>query len=138
MATSTALAPLLRTSGDGGWDVFGYTAQFGNGFSGTISAEVQRRTKIVNAGSNSGALSAGGFIGLTTSGTTSAASLTNVIQAASTVSSGYEGHDYPDLVGNLRVDQAWGSAQVMGALHNVAAQYYSSSPNLSDKRPSRR
>jgi len=30
---------------------------------------------------------------------------------------------WPDLVANLRVDQAWGSAQIMGALHQVAAQY---------------
>ena len=30
----------------------------------------------------------------------------------------------PDLVGNLRVDQAWGSAQVMGACTHVAADYY--------------
>jgi hypothetical protein len=29
------------------------------------------------------------------------------------------GKQWPDLVGNLRVDQAWGSAQIMGALHNV-------------------
>ncbi|OYX87561.1 MAG: hypothetical protein B7Y71_01545, partial [Xanthobacter sp. 35-67-6] len=28
----------------------------------------------------------------------------------------------PDLVGNLRLDQAWGSAQIMGALHNVSVQ----------------
>ncbi len=31
----------------------------------------------------------------------------------------YGGREWPDLVANLRVDQAWGSAQVMGALHNV-------------------
>ena len=30
----------------------------------------------------------------------------------------------PDIVGNLRVDQAWGSAQVSGALHLNQAQYY--------------
>ena len=36
-------------SGDGGWDVFAYTAQFGNGFSASISAEVQRATQIINA-----------------------------------------------------------------------------------------
>ena len=30
----------------------------------------------------------------------------------------------PDIVGNLRVDQTWGSAQVMGALHQVNATYY--------------
>ena len=28
----------------------------------------------------------------------------------------------PDFVGNLRLDQAWGSAQVMGAVHSVAVQ----------------
>ena len=31
----------------------------------------------------------------------------------------YAGREWPDLVGNLRIDQAWGSAQIMGALHNV-------------------
>ena len=30
----------------------------------------------------------------------------------------------PDIVGNLRIDQAWGSAQVMGAVHDVSAGYY--------------
>jgi hypothetical protein len=108
-------------SGDGGWDVFGYTAQFGNGFSATLSAEVQRRTQIINTAARSAAtinaataaVTAGtvGFQAIDTSGL----QITGV---------GYEGHNYPDLVGNLRVDQAWGSAQVMGALHNVATTYY--------------
>jgi hypothetical protein len=31
-------------------------------------------------------------------------------------------------VANLRVDQAWGSAQIMGALHQVNANYYDGSP----------
>ncbi len=31
----------------------------------------------------------------------------------------YGGHKWPDLVANLRVDQGWGSAQIMGALHQV-------------------
>jgi hypothetical protein len=88
-------------SGDAGWDVVAYTAQFGNGLSATISAEEQRKTQIFNA----------------TSGTLS-------FNGAATTSSGYEGQDYPDVVGNLRIDQAWGSAQIMGALHNVAAGYY--------------
>ena len=30
----------------------------------------------------------------------------------------------PDIVGSLRVDQAWGSAQIAGALHQVRAGYY--------------
>lgn len=31
----------------------------------------------------------------------------------------YADHKLPDLVANLRVDQGWGSAQVMGAVHQV-------------------
>jgi len=31
---------------------------------------------------------------------------------------------YPDIIGNLRIDQAWGSAQIMGALHDASAGYY--------------
>ena len=30
---------------------------------------------------------------------------------------------YPDLVGNIRVDQAWGLFQISGALHEVDASY---------------
>lgn len=32
---------------------------------------------------------------------------------------GYGGQDLPDLVANLNVSQAWGSAQIMGALHQI-------------------
>ena len=32
---------------------------------------------------------------------------------------GYGGFQMPDIVANLRIDQAWGSAQIMGALHQV-------------------
>jgi hypothetical protein len=105
-------------SGDGGWTVFAYTANFGNGFSGTISAEQQRRTRIYNVslapatGFFEAAPGLGGVL------------LPFVAWANPATSNSYEGHDYPDLVGNLRVDQPWGSAQIMGALHNVAAQYY--------------
>jgi hypothetical protein len=36
----------------------------------------------------------------------------------------YGGAGWPDVAANLRVDQAWGSAQVMGAIHQVKAGYY--------------
>lgn len=36
----------------------------------------------------------------------------------------YGGWQSPDIVANLRVDQAWGSAQIMGALHELNATYY--------------
>ena len=39
---------------------------------------------------------------------------------------GYGGWQVPDIVANLRVDQAWGDAQVMGVLHQVNTAYYGS------------
>jgi len=36
----------------------------------------------------------------------------------------YAQQQVPDIVGNLRVDQAWGSAQISGALHQVRANFY--------------
>src|SRR5262245_38573221 len=47
-------------TGDGGWMVAGYTAQFGNGFSGTIAAEMRRTTQIGIEGSPGPNLQAGG------------------------------------------------------------------------------
>ncbi len=32
----------------------------------------------------------------------------------------------PDIVANLRVDQAWGGAQIMGAIHHENTTYYDS------------
>jgi hypothetical protein len=86
-------------SGDGGWDVIGYTAQFGNGLSGTLSAEIPRRFGL-RRGDNF------------------------QFGAVGAVSTNYEALNVPDVVANLRIDQAWGSAQIMGALHEVQASYY--------------
>ena len=41
-----------------------------------------------------------------------------------TNSAGYGGLQVPDIVGNIRYDQTRGSAQVMGAAHEVNAAYY--------------
>ena len=106
-------------TGDGGWMVAGYTAQFGNGFSGTIAAEMRRTTQIANMnglgatflGGGSSSIGAGAFPGA------------------------YGGFQAPDIVGNLRVDQAWGSAQIMGALHQVNATYYAGSDAVTSGHP---
>src|SRR5262249_37547256 len=66
-------------TGDGGWFVMGYTAQFGNGWSATISAEAPRKTQIID-----------GFLIVTP-----------------TPVNAYGGFQAPDVVANLRVDQAW-------------------------------
>ena len=47
---------------------------------------------------------------------------------------GYGGWQVPDIVANLRVDQAWGNAQVMGALHQVNAPYYGGAAALGRNR----
>jgi hypothetical protein len=85
-------------TGDGGWFVMGYTAQFGNGLSGSIAVEAPRKTLIIDG------------------------TLPSTVAA---VVNQYGGFQAPDVVANLRIDQAWGSAQIMGALHDVNATYYS-------------
>jgi hypothetical protein len=85
-------------TGDGGWMVAGYTAQFGNGLSATLAAEMRRTTQIAN--------------------------LATLLVPGSAFPGSYGGFQAPDIVANLRVDQAWGSAQIMGALHQVNSIYY--------------
>ena len=87
---------------DTGTNNIQYTAQFGNGVSGSIGLEdptVWNRTAIYN-------LSIPGAIG-----------------ANGTGSSAYGGTHAPDIVGNIRVDQAWGLFQISGAAHLVNASY---------------
>ena len=97
----------------------GYTAQFGNGFSATIAAEKRRTTQIINITSTSG--TAAGVVA-----SAIAAGSNGSIQSANAgfAAGGYGGFNAPDVVANLRVDQAWGSAQIMGAVHEVNAAYY--------------
>jgi porin-like protein len=105
------------TNGDsntfrGLWGI-AYTAQFGNGLSASISFEDGGSSdQGNNAGQSRGRgrrdvnLSAPSQWGL---GTTS---LDN------------EGWKFPDVIGALRIDQAWGYAQVAAALHDASAGYY--------------
>ena len=77
-----------------------YTAQFGNGVSATIGLDdptVFNRTAVLNLGVAGGATSAG--------------------------ANAYGGTHVPDIVGNIRVDQAWGLFQVSGMAHLVNASY---------------
>ncbi len=88
-------------------NLLAYTASFGSGFSATISLEDRRTSEIGNldqpfdgaAGANAVTLTQRTFSGL--------GGLT------------YGRQDMPDIVANLRVDQGWGSAQVMGALRQI-------------------
>ena len=126
-------------TGDGGWWVWAYTAQFGGGFSGTISAEARRTTQIIDANcavpagvpATCGTTTPGSFFRLRPPlsagvGVTGASSLFPGVGA-------YGGQQVTDTVANLRVDQAWGGAQIMGALHEVNASYYSTIAGGADR-----
>jgi hypothetical protein len=82
-----------------------YTAQFGNGVSGTIGLDDSvafNRTNIFN--------------------------LANGLNATGINGSAYGGDHAPDIVGNIRVDQAWGLFQISAAAHDVNASYNSLTP----------
>ncbi|GIK82199.1 MAG: polymerase [Alphaproteobacteria bacterium] len=91
-------------TGGSGTPVFAYTAQLGNGVTATVSIEdyTEQRLPIVDAN----------------------VAVATLWPAGATQTARNRGYNIPDVVGNIRVDQAWGSAQVMGALHNNAANYY--------------
>ena len=96
-----------------------YTATFGNGFTATISLEdnVIRRGSIWDASNDAtNALTIGAI-----PGPASHADSYNFVPVTvgDTAATGI-----PDIVGSLRVDQAWGSAQIAGALHQLRAGYF--------------
>src|SRR3982075_3291662 len=77
-----------------------YTAQFGNGVSGTIGLDdptVYNRTAVYNLAYGLNATGNGG--------------------------NAYAGVWAPDVVGNIRVDQAWGLFQISAAAHQVNGSY---------------
>lgn len=94
-----------NNTGGSGTPVFAYTAMLGNGVTATLSIEdySERRANVV--GIKAASFTAG-------------------------VDNGAQNHgsETPDIVGNLRVDQAWGSAQVSGALHLNQATYFTTQP----------
>jgi len=77
-----------------------YTAQFGNGVSGTIGLEdptVWDRTALYN--------------------------LSTGLNAVGTTGNAYAGVHSPDVVANIRIDQAWGLFQLSAAAHEVSGSY---------------
>ena len=123
-------------TGDPGWLVIGYTAQLGNGLSATISTEARRTTQIVNEASVGGAQA--GIAGL---GTVTPGGFTSAVGGGGAEFPGngaYGGMQSGDYVGNIRIDQTWGSAQVMAAAHELNGVYYSANSTGSADSNSRR
>ena len=122
-----------------------YTFKGGNGVAATVAFEdnTMHRNALWDAGTN--ALAVGAFPGpngtlangfftcgvslitpdgnnnITNQAGAPAIASTNVVGCAT---GDYAAQQIPDIVGSLRVDQAWGSAQIAGALHQVRAGYY--------------
>ena len=77
-----------------------YTAQFGNGVTGTIGLDdpvIWDRTNVYN--------------------------LSLALNATLGGSNAYAGVHAPDIVGNIRVDQAWGLFQISADAHEVSGSY---------------
>jgi len=98
-------------------DVLAYTASFGGGFSATIAAQ--------SAGQN-----CPGFTGGATAGSINnppgfgcSGGGTNMSDLGTNYS--YAGMRAPDVVANLAVSQAWGTAQVSGVAHQVRVNGWS-------------
>ncbi|WP_407051718.1 porin [Methyloraptor flagellatus] len=94
-------------------NLLAYTFAFGNGISASIAVEDPTVSGTTAAVRQVGPL----FTGVAPYATASQVYATPV----------YGGLKSPDFVGNIRVDQAWGSAQIMGAAHenydNTAGGY---------------
>jgi porin-like protein len=105
----------VRVSGDtgaSGENLWAYTAQFGNGFSGTLSLEDPLTRK-------------GGTVDLVTNGFLIPATAL-VADNAFVANNGNTafGFRVPDIIANLRVDQQWGFAGISAALHDASGAYY--------------
>lgn len=97
-------------SGGTGINLFAYTADLKDGLSATLSAEehTSRSKPVVNT------IGTSGFLNL------------NIVNNLGTgTSTSQAGQTLPNLVGNVRLDRAWGTVQGSIALSKVAAAYYS-------------
>ena len=105
------------TSGDTstfGAEVFAYTHQLGNGISATLSLE--NPASRGRAGVLDGSAAAFAVNGVT---------VPDNVKYRS-----------PDIVGNLRIDQAWGYAAIAAAGHEAAGAYYGTPDVFSNGHPS--
>ncbi|RYX98594.1 MAG: porin, partial [Bradyrhizobiaceae bacterium] len=92
-----------------------YTASFGNGVSATIS--IENASPYRNAGLYNNVTQLIGPFGAATTGYGTASN--------TFTGNAYGGNHIPDIVGNLRLDQAWGTLHFAGAMHTITPTFYS-------------
>ena len=111
----------VRVTGDtgaAGQNLWAYTVQFGNGFSGTLSVEDPASRGKTTIDATAAFFAANGAI------------VNDNALTVNTGAGGGFGFRVPDVVANLRVDQAWGFAGVSGLIHDASGAYYGT-PNSS-------
>ena len=103
-------------------NLLSYTATFGGGFSATVGVEDATMRRTGDNGTN--VFSATNpFIAGTPAGNINSPLVT--VNGAGVVTNqtagiiGYAGQEAPDVVGNVRYDAEWGSAQISGAYHEL-------------------
>ena len=116
------------TGATAGSDVFStnliaYTATFGNGFSATISVEdpTARRSPVFSPLSTAATVSNGSVqnFGLTNLPTPVFVNFNGRTPFTTSTVDVIQRNEMPDFVGALRLDQAWGSAQLSAASHQI-------------------
>jgi hypothetical protein len=109
----------VRTSGDNGAAglmLWAYTAQFGNGFSATLSLEDPRGHNL------------NGVLDISSTAFFQNPAAPFVTDNGLNNNAGGAGFQVPDIVANLRIDQPWGFFGVSAALTQVAGGYYQANP----------
>jgi hypothetical protein len=120
-AYSYQSARTVSDTGATGWNVWAYTASLGNGLSATLSLEDPNRNKTVLD------TTAPGFAAFPAALVTD-----NAFNSQSATNTGFRS---PDIIGNLRVDQAWGYAAAAVALHDASGAYYGTPNNVANGHP---
>jgi hypothetical protein len=130
--TYNASGTLGNADWAGGRFVSQYTYQFGNGVSGTLSleqAKTDSQRTVYNGGFVIGSTNLAGAVVTAANINASNAALGLAATGlngtpGSSGANSQGGTRAPDIVGQLRVDQAWGTFQVAAAAHEVHALYY--------------
>jgi Porin subfamily len=99
----------LRGSDQNTQNLLAYTASFGGGFTATVSLEDRQEREA-------------GLAAATYAGQEVLAGPGGASNVVSTLV--YGGQRMPDVVGALRIDQAWGSAQLSGALRQITTSQF--------------
>jgi Porin subfamily len=110
----------VSDTGASGHNIWAYTAQLGGGFSATLSLEDPNRNRtVIDASQASFAIPA-------------ALTLDNAFGAQSATNNGMR---MPDVILNMRLDQAWGYVSASVAVHDLAGAYWGTGNNVANGHP---